>query len=140
MHADPSSFRFFLDEALPAQGRRSLCIEPLKKEPWAVASQGLFDIAQIRGGRVRFSAAVRLDAVTGNGAGPYAAAQGTGGAIIAHASHLSQGTQGWQRVAVELDVPSGATLIEFGVSLEGRGRVCLDDARLEFLRIKKSPV
>jgi hypothetical protein len=140
MHADPNSFRFFLDEALPAQGKRSLCIEPLKKEPWGTASQGWFDIAQIRGGRVRFSAAVRLDAVTGDGAGPFVDAQGIGGGPIARAERLLQGTQGWQRIAVELDVPSGATLIEFGVTLEGRGRVCLDDARLEILRTKKSPV
>lgn len=140
MHADPSSFRFFHDEALPAQGKRSLCIEPLKKEPWGIVSQGLFDIAQARGGRVRFSVAVRLDAVTGNGAGPYVAAQGTGGAVVAHASRLLQGTQGWQRVEVEMAVPAGATLVEFGVSLEGRGRVCLDDARLEILPTKKSPV
>ena len=140
MHADPGSFRFFQDEASPFRGKRSLCVEPVKKEPWAVASQGVFDLAKIRGGRVRFSIAVRLEAVAGDGAGPYAAAQGGNGAVIAHAKRLLQGTQQWQRVEVELAVPENASLIEVGVTLEGRGMVCLDDARLEILRTSKSPV
>ena len=140
MHADPDSFRFFHDETAPAQGKRSLCIEPLKQESWAAASQGLFDMAQMRGVRVRFSATVRLEAVTGNGAGPFASAQGTGGSVVARESRLLQGTRGWQRVEVEMDIPPGATLIEVGVTLEGRGRVCFDDARLEIRRVGKSPV
>jgi hypothetical protein len=140
MHAGGDSFRFFLDEAAPAQDKRSLCIEPIKQEPWAVASQAQFDMAQMRGVRVRFSAAVRLEAVTGNGAGPFVSAQGASGAVASRANRLLQGTQRWQRVEVEMDVPPGATLIEFGVSLEGRGRVCFDDARLEIRRVGKSPV
>jgi hypothetical protein len=140
VHADPDSFRFFHDETAPAHGKRSLCIEPLKREPWAAASQGLFDMAQIRGARMRFSAALRLEAVAGSGAGPFVSVQGVGGAVIARESRLLQGTQGWQRVEVEMDVASGATLVEIGVTLEGRGRVCFDDARLEIRRVGKSPV
>ena len=140
MHADPHSFRFFQDETSPHLGKRSLCFEPMKKEPWGVASQGVFDLHQMRGARVRFSVAVRLEAVTGGGAGPYAVAQGGGGAVIAHAQRLLQGTLGWQRVEVDLAVPQNASLVEVGVSLEGRGRVCLDDARLEIVRQSKSPV
>ncbi|HEX7606461.1 MAG TPA: hypothetical protein VF348_07110 [Usitatibacter sp.] len=140
MHAGGDSFRFFDDETAPAQGKRSLCIEPLTREPWAVASQGLFDIAQMRGSRVRFSVAVRLDAITGDGAGPSASAQDGHGAVIARASRLLRGTQGWQRVEVDLDVPQAAALIEVGVTFVGRGRVCLDDARLEILGTPKSPV
>jgi hypothetical protein len=140
MHADPNSFRFFHDDAAPARGKRSLCMEPVNKEPLGVASQGLFDMARIRGGRVRFSVEVRLDAVTGSGAGPFVVAQGGGGAAVAHATRLRSGTQGWQRVEVEMDVPANAALIEFGVTLEGRGRVCLDDARLEVLGPPKTPV
>ena len=137
MHADPKSFRFFLDEASPAAGRASLCIEPAGKEPWAIASQGVFDIASLRGARVRFSAAIRLDAVTGDGAGPYITARG---ATLAEDKRLASGTHGWQRVAVEIDVPAGAPFIELGVSLEGRGRVCFDDALLEVVHVPKSPV
>ena len=137
MHADPRSFRFFHDEASPAAGKASLCIEPSGKEPWALASQGVFDIAALQGARVRFSAAIRVDAVSGDGAGPYIVARG---AALAHDKCLVSGTQGWQRVAVKIDVPAQAPFIEVGVALEGRGRVCFDDAILEIVRDPKSPV
>jgi len=137
MHADPTSFRFFRDESGPASGKASLCIEPAGKEPWGMASQGVFDVAPLRGARVRFSAAIRLEDVTGDGAGPYVMARG---ATFEHDKRLASGTRGWQRVAVEIEVPAGAPLIELGVVLEGRGRVCLDDAVLEIVRAPKSPV
>jgi hypothetical protein len=137
MHADPKSFRFFHDESAPAAGRASLCIEPAGKEPWGIASQGVFDIAALRGARVRFSAAIRLEGVTGAGAGPYITAHG---ATHAEDKRLATGTHGWQRVAVEIDVPAGAPFIEVGVSLEGRGRVCVDDASMEVVQGPKRPV
>ncbi len=137
MHNDPKSFRFFLDEVAPAAGRASLCIEPAGKEPWGIASQGVFEIAALRGARVRFSAAIRVEGVTGDGAGPYIMAQG---ASLARDAMLVKGTQGWRRIAVEIEVPAGAPLIELGVTLEGRGRVCLDDALLEVVHVPKRPV
>ena len=137
MHNDPTSFRFFLDQSAPAAGRASLCIEPAGKEPWGIASQGVFDIAALRGARLRFSAAIRVEAVTGDGAGPFISAQG---ASLARDFVLVKGTQGWRRIAVEIEVPAGAPFIELGVTLEGRGRVCLDDALLEVVRVPNSPV
>jgi hypothetical protein len=137
MHNDPKSFRFFHDQAAPASGKASLCIEPAGKEPWALASQGVFDIAPLRGARVRFSAAIRVDAVSGDGAGPYVTARG---AALAYDKRLVSGTQGWQRIAVEIEVPAGAPFIELGVALDGRGRVCVDDTLLEVIRDPKSPV
>ena len=121
----------------PASGKASLCIEPTGKEPWGIASQGVFDIVPLRGARVRFSAAIRVEGVTGEGAGPYVMARG---ATLAHDKRLVNGTQGWQRISVEIDVPAGAPLIEVGVSLEGRGRACLDDALFEVIRDPKNPV
>jgi len=137
MHADPNSFRFFLDETAPAAGRASLCIEPAGKEPWGIASQGVFDVLPLAGARVRFSAAIRVEEVTGEGAGPYVLARG---AVLAHDKVLVKGTQGWRRVAVEIEVPAGAPFIEVGVTLEGRGRACLDDALLEVVHVPKKPV
>ena len=137
MHANPQAFRFFLDGSAPASGKASLCIEPSSPEPWGLASQGVFDIAALRGARVRFSAAIRLEGVTGDGAGPYVMARGV---ALAHDKRLLTGTHGWQRIAVEIEVPAGAPFIELGVALEGRGRVCLDDALLEVVQAPKSPV
>ena len=138
MHADHRSFRFFHDQAAPAAGKASLCIEPVGKEPWGLASQGVFDIAALAGARVRFSASIRVEGVTGDGAGPFVMARV--GRDLAHDKRLITGTHGWQRIAVEIEVPKGAPFIELGVSLEGRGRVCLDDALLEVVREPKKPV
>lgn len=137
MHADPNSFRFFHDEAAPAAGKASLCIEPAGKEPWGIASQGVFDIKALYGARVRFSAAIRVEGVIGDGAGPYVMARGAG---LAHDKRLVNGTHGWQRISVEIEVPEAAPFIELGVALEGRGRVCLDDVLLEVVQVPKSPV
>lgn len=138
MHADPSSFRFFHDERAPAAGARSFCIEPSGNEPWALATQGIHD-PPFRGARVRFSIAVRTEGVTGDGAGPSILIQSHARAPL-NARKLVKGTSRWQRVAVEIDVPAQAQIVEVGLALDGRGRVCFDDARLEVLAGAKSPV
>jgi hypothetical protein len=133
MHADPHSFTFKPMETGAAGGTRSYCVEAVGKEPWANMTQGLRDIALARGGRVRFSAAVKLEAVTGKGAGPIIIAQGGTGESIGHAQVLATGERGWQRLEVELDVPKATSILEVGMTFEGRGRACMDDARLEVL-------
>ena len=133
MHADPDSFRFTLDESGGATGKRSLCIEPVKREPWGMATQALLDPA-LRGKRIRFSLAVRTEGVTGRGAGPIVMVHGGSGQLLAHGDRMVGGTQGWQRLSVEIDVPGDAHDVELGGELDGRGRACIDDARLEVLR------
>lgn len=139
MHADPKSFRFFIDDAQPASGKRSYCIEPVKKEPWAIVSQGIHD-RSLNGARVRLTLAVRLDNVEGGGAGPYLSIQGAGGKNRGGAVKLEKGTRGWQDQSVELEVPDDAVIISLGAMLRGTGRACIDDVRLEVLRPGKNPV
>jgi hypothetical protein len=62
-------------------------------------------MAQLRGARVRFSAKVRLEAVTGNGAGPFVSAQGTGerasrsrGADACASTTRASKSAGWAKV------------------------------------------
>ena len=77
--------------------------------------------------------------MTGNGAGPYMLAYGPTGVVISHGVNLEKGTQGWRRRAVEMTVPLNAYSLEVGLTLEGAGRACLDDAILEVMSAK-SPV
>lgn len=130
-HAGPDSHRFFLDEGAPAQGARSLCIERVTPEPWALATVSIAD-PSLRGRRLRFSLQVRLDGVAG-GAGPWVAVHGPQGNLMLHEQRLASGTAAWQRTAVEFEVPREAQALQVGATLEGAGRVCLDDARLEIL-------
>jgi hypothetical protein len=129
-HGNPSSHRFLLDEAAPAEGQRSLCIERVLPEPWAVAALPLRDPA-LAGKRVRFSLAMRLEGVA-DGAGPWVLVHGPHGNLL-HEQRLAKGTRGWERAAIEFTVPAQAQLLELGATLEGPGKACIDDARLEVL-------
>ena len=131
MHADPGAFRFFVEAGGAAAGKQSLCVERVTPEPWALVTQGVQD-PKLRGARLRFSLAVRVDRADGEGAGPWALVHGPQG-NLAHAQRLVKSTQGWQRLAIEFPVAPSAQLFEVGLTLEGGGRVCLDDARLEII-------
>lgn len=130
MHADPDSFRFSLDRAAPAEGKQSLCIERVTNEPWSLATQAV-DAVALRGAKLRFSLAVRVDRAAGPGGGPFLIVHGPTG-NLAHEERLVTRTDGWQRIAVDFSVASAAQIVEIGATLQGDGRVCVDDARLEF--------
>lgn len=136
-HADPGSHRFFLDEVAPAAGKRSLCIERVTREPWALATLATSDPA-LRGARVRFSLDVRVDGVEGGG-GAWVLVHGPSGNLH-HDQRLVTGKRGWERLAIEFTVPASAQIVEVGATLEGPGRVCIDDARLEILIPAKNTV
>ena len=139
MHADPKSFRFFADASQAPDGKRSFCVEPVTREPWALVTQGILD-KSLNGARVRFTLAVRLENVAGQGAGPWAQVQRAGGAAKPTFQKLDKDTHGWEDQSVEFDVPADATSVEVGATLRGSGRACFDNARLEVLRPGKNPV
>lgn len=129
MHADPDSFRFVLDPSSPAEGARSLCIERVTAEPWAVASQSV-PAQALRGRRLRFSLAVRGEGLTGPGGGPWVLVNGPAGMLI-HEERVAPRGTAWHREAIEFTVPAQAMALELGATLQGPGRMCIDDARLE---------
>jgi len=133
MHVSSDSFRFFLDDSQPAAGAHSGCFESVGREPWGKMVQGLRIGPGTRGKRVRLSALVRLDGVTGEGAGPILRASGGGGNELASRFEAKPGTSGWQPVSAELDVPDGAYVLELGFALRGKGRICVDEVRFEVL-------
>lgn len=147
MHADPRSFRFFIDEKAPASGKRCLCIEPITNQPYGKAVQSRLDPEVWGGALVRVSMSVRLENVTGPGAGPILVAHDSAGfaakprtSYVRYSEKLVNGTSGWQRVETELLIPPETVSIEFGALLQGAGRACFDDVRLEFLQKPKTPV
>ena len=127
MHNNPQAFRFSLQEGGAAAGRRALCVERVADEPWALVTQALQTPA-LRGQRVRLSMAVRVEGASGDGAGPWILAQAR---PPANARKLVRGTRDWERVAIELSVPGDATVVEVGATVEGPGKACFDDVRLE---------
>jgi len=128
MHNDPASFRFYL-QADAAAGARSLCVERVRNEPWALVTQA-FDGSALRGVKLRLSMAVRVEDAGGGGAGPWVLVQGS---PPISQQRLVRGTAGWQRLSVEVAVPSDRHVVEVGAALEGPGKACFDDVQLEVL-------
>ena len=128
MHNDPKAFRFSLQGNAVA-GARSVCVERVANEPWALMTQA-FENPALRGRRVRLSMSVLVEGVTGDGAGPWALVQGN---PPTHERKLVRGTAGWQRVAVEMAVPANGVVVEVGATMEGPGKACFDDVRVEVL-------
>ena len=139
MHSDATAYRFAPDEARPAKGKRSACVTRVKDEPWATTIQALFD-RTLAGKRLRFSIDVRLQGVSGNGAGVWTAVRDSRGVPLQSEEKLLGGTRGWQRLAIEFTIPPGAAEVHVGTVLEGPGEVCFDDAVLEILQEPKSSV
>ena len=131
VHADGTSFRFAPDATTSTEGARSLLLERVGKEPWATVTQS-FKAEGLRGQRVRFSIAVRVQGAEGDGAGAWLLLNGRGG-VLDHQVRRLTGTQGWQRQSIEILVPADAEHLSVGGTLEGGGRAWFDDARLERL-------
>lgn len=128
MHNNPGAFRFYLQDNAAA-GSRSLCVERVLDEPWALVTQA-FEGPAVRGARLRLSMSVLVDGVTGEGAGPWALVQGN---PPINPQRLVRGTAGWQRLSVDITVPRERFILEVGATLEGPGKACFDDVRLEAL-------
>ncbi len=87
------------------------------------------------GQRVRFSAAVRTENVTG-WAGIWMrtdSPERTGVTFDNMQDRPIKGTTGWTRNAVVLDVPANASVIAFGVLVNGEGAAWLDDVKFEIV-------
>lgn len=129
MHSNPESFVFRVEAAEGAQGKQALCVERVLPEPWALVTQSIPAAAQ-RGATLRFSLSLRIERAEGEGAGPWAVVHGPFG-NLAHEERLLKSTAGWQRVAVDFPVGAAAQTVEVGATMQGGGRVCIDEARLE---------
>jgi hypothetical protein len=129
VHADGTSFRFSPDAATATEGRQSLLVERVGKEPWATVTQS-FRATPLRGQRIRYSLAVRTGGVDGEGAGPWLLVLGDG-KVLDHQVRRVTGTRDWQREVIELVLPEQAETLSVGATLEGGGRAWFDDARLE---------
>jgi hypothetical protein len=139
MHSDPSAYRYAPDDANPARGKRSACVTRVKDEPWVSTIQAIFD-RTLQGKRVRFSIEIRVKGVSGKGAGAWVAAKDSRSVLLSEAEKLATGTHGWQRVALEFDVPREAAELHVGAVLIGPGELCFDDAVLEILAANKTAV
>ena len=130
VHVDWRSFRVTSD-ATASEGKRGVLIEYVGPEPWATVLQNPSPEALVNR-RARFSLAVKLADVTEPGGGIYILVDGPSSGFDFR-KELRVGTQDWQRLALEFVVPPGAHTVDVGAMLHGKGRLWIDDARLEFV-------
>ena len=53
------------------------------------------------------------------------------GTRLLNDSRLVKSTRGWETVTLDFVVPAGAAIVEVGATVEGGGRACIDDVRLD---------
>ena len=128
-HAGPA-YRFTIEPESPGPGRQALCIQRISPEPWALASQALHDTS-LSGAAMRLSLRLKADHLEGEGAGPWALVYNANGTRLLNASRLVKSTRDWETVTLDFVVPAGAAIVEVGATIEGGGRACVDDVRLD---------
>ena len=94
-----------------------------------------FKADQYIGMRVRFSAYVKSESVE-DWAGLWMRVDGGPNKVLSFDNMQDRpikGTTGWQNYQVVLDVPTGATSVNFGILLSGTGTVWLNSANFEIV-------
>jgi erythromycin esterase-like protein len=103
---------------------------------------GTFPIAAARGKRVVVSGWIKTENVTGGYAGLlWRADTATKTAAALQNMYHSgpRGTTDWQRYEFAVDVPADATVIEFGMLLEGKGKAWFDDLEVTLDGVRYEP-
>lgn len=130
----PQDYEFGLDGSERHSGTRSAMLRARHARPAGFATlMQEFVPDDYRGRRVRLAGWVKTNAVTGachlwmraDSAGRMGAAMDN-----MHDRPIT-GTTDWRRHEIVLDVPGEATLLAFGISLDGPGTAWLDDVTLE---------
>lgn len=113
----------------------------LRSKTTAVDTSSFVTVAQsisavaYRGRRVRMTGFVRVDSVTGPGAGLWLRIDGPRGTLgfdnMIEFGRPIVGTRDWTTYSVVLDVPVSAVGVTAGMLLQGRGTVRVDDVRIE---------
>lgn len=101
-------------------------------EGFGTLDQG-FKAAQYVGKRLRFSALVKSEGVT-RWAGMWMRIDGPSDQVLGFDNmedRAIKGTIGWQKYGVVLDVKEKATLVAFGILLDGPGEVWMNSANIE---------
>ena len=133
-HAGDVSYRFTLDANEKKSGQQSLRIDNTGIEPYGVLQQ--FVNAVPHGGKIaRLSGWIKTKDASDHGAGLTINVSRSGYSVGQNymADAPIKGTTNWTRYEITVPVPAGASRVEVGVMLRGKGSVWFDDAELEFI-------
>ncbi len=105
---------------------------------FASVAQSISAVAY-RGRRVRVTGFVRVDSVTGPGAGLWMRIDGPRGTLgfdnMISYGRAIVGSRAWSEYSIVLDVPVSAVGVTAGLLFQGRGSARLDDVRIEVVDV-----
>ena len=132
-----TAFRALIDRDSPREGRSSARLEHVDAagaEGFGVISQAL-DATSYRGRRVRFTAAVRAEALSAAQVGLWLRVDREAGRMgfFDNMRDRPITSAAWADYTIEGDVASDAERIVLGLLLAGEGRAWIDDVRVEDL-------
>jgi hypothetical protein len=129
-HAFAKAYLFARDENVHHGGNASMRITRNSNEPWGMVTQTLKTTGLV-GHTVRFSAWLRIDKASGEGATVLLRSFAIGAVDqVADFKPEISGTQDWRRYEVSLPITGRDTNIEFGALMHGDGTLWVDDASL----------
>ncbi len=128
-------YRLARTESAPHGGKACLELTPLDLAPngYGVAMQ-LFDAKRAVGKRIRFTAFIKTQGVTARG-DFWARVQGSDspedGPGLSYRTTPLKASADWTRYELVLDVPQHANNLQFGIGIQGPGRLWVDDVTFE---------
>jgi hypothetical protein len=131
-HAGELSFSFSQDEEDFVSGASSLRIERTGTQPWGSVTQVIPPV-KLKGKRVRFSAKVKMEETTPDGLSLMLVVKGVGVGGSPIYTRKFDGISSWQDVSIEGEIPTSASRITVGITLEYGRVLWLDDAHIEVL-------
>jgi hypothetical protein len=132
-HTLSAPYLFVQDATGHFEGKSSLAIERREPGDWAKVSQSV-SVKMLNGKRVRFSAMVKRDKVTGaGGLVLIASPDGYSGLEGLSETPYKSGSNAWVYESIEVTIPANISAMNIGFALEGSGKIWFDDAKLELL-------
>ena len=132
-HTGPLSYVFALDKAVTKSGSGSASVERTGPEDWGTMWQDL-DYKAVAGRKIKVSADIKRVGVVGKGGG--LSFVSSGGSMTDQAPIVDkfiEGTNDWRREELIISLPRSMSYSRVGFSLEGSGKMWVDNFNVEIL-------
>ena len=132
-HAGVRAYEIRADHEIKRSGDRSLMIRRFREQVFGSITQTVDTSSDLVGATVRFEVWIRAEAVQGKGAVVRIdSVNGTSYMERVDSARIT-GTSDWQRIRVEMLVPTYTNNLRPSISLDGDGTIWIDDAKLTVL-------
>jgi hypothetical protein len=135
----PAKYQQVLDQTVRRNGHPTIRMKSIGEtgmNDWITYDRTLPDVTPFRGKRVKMSAMIKCEDVKGS-SGPVIRSVGRANSTLKmdeqRGKRPLKGTIDWKLCSTYLNVPATAADVSVGVTLNGGGKVWIDDLRLEIV-------